>query len=578
MLNCVLFVYSHGIPKEWSFSGKDTLDFEFVALQAKAFEIGLSQLNTHLPIIKQSIVTPIMELTNNTVIPSSRQSAAEAGDISVFAKRCSTPVVTINDSSLDTFIAVSKFIRGSELQQSVDSRWCPKIVGVLFNFDDLVSYYTQSLGIQTPDNINYIAAGLHCKSIIDLLTKDILQVNNTSLTGNLLEIFPIKVYENIKEATDGYDRWLNKSTLSDNYFKVIEKSGSKDLHNDFVSRAFGGTITLTNVSVNMAYASALYPKDFLQKGFMAVPFDFEDAAYYYDYFGILARLDTQEQAHNTETKRLEKECLEKKHADQEKRDRAKAEYEQALAEYKQMLSEEINSMQASLSQVRMEVIDLTTEKAELYNEVQNLHGDIARQKAEVSKFTQDKESVADEANSKPDRKYIVLLTAVVSVFVIVVIVAVFGWFHISRLTDLNMDMSTVISNLERDMQNKDDRIAELEGKLQAKEVTTDSRTETSTIEVDTPTGATSTLETPEQMAAIHYVTVQDLTVRSLPTTDDTRNRIGSLMKDDKVAVLGYETEYDIKWAKILFNGDIAYVSAEYLSEEPVTLDAGKEEN
>ena len=64
----------------------------------------------------------------------------------------------------------------------------------------------------------------------------------------------------------------------------------------------------------------------------------------------------------------------------------------------------------------------------------------------------------------------------------------------------------------------------------------------------------------EEAAAVMYRTTDTLNVRPAPSTDDAR--IGVLAPDTEVEYVG---DYDEQWAIIMFNGQEAYVSKEFLT-------------
>lgn len=63
-------------------------------------------------------------------------------------------------------------------------------------------------------------------------------------------------------------------------------------------------------------------------------------------------------------------------------------------------------------------------------------------------------------------------------------------------------------------------------------------------------------------ASVVYKTTSNLNVRSGPSTDS--DRIGQLLEGSAVEYVG---EYDSDWAIILYNGEQAYVSSQYLTTE-----------
>ena len=96
--------------------------------------------------------------------------------------------------------------------------------------------------------------------------------------------------------------------------------------------------------------------------------------------------------------------------------------------------------------------------------------------------------------------------------------------------------------------------------LTPKKTPTTETTPAATVAQQTTAAPTEAPSTEAETAAVSYKTTTTLNVRKGPSTDD--DRIGKL---DPGAPVEYVRDHDATWAVILYNGQEAYVSKEYLT-------------
>ncbi len=80
----------------------------------------------------------------------------------------------------------------------------------------------------------------------------------------------------------------------------------------------------------------------------------------------------------------------------------------------------------------------------------------------------------------------------------------------------------------------------------------------------TPSGNVSFTDVNDKM----YVSTDKLNVRSTPSSENSTNIVGQLAKGTEVTRTGYNAD----WSRIIYQGDVRYVSSLYLSASPVETD------